>query len=145
MIERCRTPGSRAVTDIALLREAGRNMVRVIRVLKISQVAAHASRGRDVVVAIHMALAALQPRVGTRQGPPGGRVIEGSGVPVRRGMADLALLWESGRGVVRITCILKVLQMATDTSGRGQIVVAVRVALRALHAGMRAREREARF
>ncbi len=60
MIESRRTPGGRAVADIALLREAGGNMVRVVRVLEISQVAVHASRVRNVVITIRVALAALQ-------------------------------------------------------------------------------------
>ncbi len=80
--------------------------------------------------------------MGARQGPSRGSVIEGCGAPVRRVMADLALLRESGRGVVRVVCILKILQMATDTFGRAQVVIPVGVALRALHLQVRPGERE---
>lgn len=61
MIETCRTPRRRTVTDFALLRETGGNMVRVVRSLKIIQVAANAGRIGNVVVPVGMALAALQP------------------------------------------------------------------------------------
>src|SRR5579871_6827481 len=42
VIERRLSPRSRVVTDVALLWEADRGMIRIIRVLKIGQVAGHA-------------------------------------------------------------------------------------------------------
>jgi hypothetical protein len=70
------------------------------------------------------------------QRPSGRGVIEGSAAPVRRGVADLALLGESSGRVIRIVGTLKILQVATDACGGGEVVVTVRMALRALYAGM---------
>jgi hypothetical protein len=71
-----RAPGGRVVAHVTLLREADRNMVRVLCVLKICQVAADACRIADVVVPIDVALAALHARMCTGQRPTSGRVIE---------------------------------------------------------------------
>jgi len=57
-------------------------------------------------------------------------------------MADLALLREAGRRVVRVVRVLKILQMAADASRAAQVVISVRVALRTRHADMRSSERE---
>ena len=51
-------------------------MIRIIRALKIFQVAAHASGAGDVVVVVDVALRALHAGVGPGQGESGGRVIE---------------------------------------------------------------------
>lgn len=59
VIETCRAPRRRAVTDFALLRETRGNMVRVVRSLEIIEVAANAGRIGNVVVPVGMALAAL--------------------------------------------------------------------------------------
>jgi len=72
-------------------------------------------------------------------------VVEGSCIPVRSSVTDLALLRKPGCGVIRIVCTLKILQMATDTRGGGQIVVPVGMALRTLHADMRPRQGESRL
>lgn len=77
-----------------------------------------------------------------RQWPSSRGVVERSCVPVRSTVADLALLRKPGCSVIRIVCTLKILQMATDTSGDGQVVVSVGMALRALHADMRSRQGE---
>jgi|SRR6476646_8388884 len=80
-----------------------------------------------------------------RQRPTGRCVVEGGTVPIRSRVANLALLGKPGCGVIRIVCTLKILQMATDASGDGQIVVPVGMALRALHADMRPRQGESRL
>lgn len=77
------------------------------------------------------------------QRPSSRRVIERRRVPVRGRMANLALLREAGRRVVRIVRALEVFQMAADASRAAQVVVPVGMALRARHADMRSREREA--
>lgn len=79
------------------------------------------------------------------QRPSGRGVIEGSAAPVRGGVADLALLGESSCRVIRIVGTLKILQVATDTRGGGEVVVAVGMALRALHAHVCARQRKPGF
>ena len=80
-----------------------------------------------------------------RQWPSGRGVIKEVAAPVRSTVADLALLGKPSGRVIRIVCTLKILQMATDTSGDGQIVVPVGMALRALHADMCARQRKSGF
>jgi hypothetical protein len=60
VIETCRAPRRRAVTDFALLRETRGNMVRVVRSLEIIEVAANAGCIRKVVVPVRVALTALQ-------------------------------------------------------------------------------------
>jgi hypothetical protein len=137
-----RAPGRRTVAHVALLREPGRRVVWVVRVLKILQMAADAGRVCNVVVRIGVTLAALQSGVSARQWPSGRRVIERCRIPVRGRMADLALLREAGRRVVRVVRVLKILQMAADASRAAQVVISVRVALRTRHADMRSSERE---
>ena len=71
-------------------------------------------------------------------------MIEGRAGPRRGAVALLASLRESGTDVVGIGRALEVFQVAAD-AGRvraGQIVVAVHVALCALHAGVRPGQRE---
>jgi hypothetical protein len=138
-----RAPGRRTVADIALLREANRRVVWVVRVLKIFQMTARAGRVCNVVVRIDVTLAALQSRVSPRQRPAGRCVIERCRVPVRGRMADLALLREAGRRVVRVVRVLEIFQMAADASRGGQVVVSIRVALCTRHTNMRSSEREA--
>ena len=71
VVEACRAPGSRTVAYVALLRESGRNMVRIVRSLEIIQMAADAGRVCNVVVRIDVTLAALQSGVSPRQRPAG--------------------------------------------------------------------------
>jgi hypothetical protein len=59
VIETCRAPRRRAVTNFALLRETRGNMVRVVRGLEIIEMTANAGRISKVVVPVRMALAAL--------------------------------------------------------------------------------------
>ena len=67
-------------------------MVRIRRSLEILQVAADARgiRGGQVVVAIHVALRALDGRVGPAQREAGTGVIKGRVIPRSRGVALLA-------------------------------------------------------
>jgi hypothetical protein len=81
MVECRGRPVSRVVTNFALLREARRYVIGIVRSLKILQVTTHASRVRDVVVAVHVALAALHTRVRTRQRKSSFGVIESRGRP----------------------------------------------------------------
>jgi hypothetical protein len=63
VIKACRRPGRSAVANITLLRETSGSMVRVVRILIISQVAIHACRTGHAVIPLSMALAALQGRM----------------------------------------------------------------------------------
>ena len=100
----------------------------------------------QVVVAIHMALRALHAAVRAGEREAGGRMIEGGRRPGGRRVALLASLREARGNVIRIRRALEILQVAADTSriGAGQVVVAIHMALRALHAAVCAAQREAR-
>jgi len=78
VIEGCRRPVRRAVAGLASLRESCRRMRGIIRGLEVVQVAAHASRvrRRQVVIAIHVTLRALQRCVCPSQREAGGRMVE---------------------------------------------------------------------
>ncbi len=147
VIERCSGPCRGAVALLAGLRESSRDVIWVGGALEIRQVAAHARRVRagQIVVAIHVALCALRGRVRPGQGEAGGRMVEIRAHPRSRVVALRAGLREPGLHVVRIGGALEVLQVAAHASriGVGQAVVVVHVALRALHRGVRSRQREA--
>ena len=74
-----------------------------------------------------------------RQRPPGRCVVEGGTVPIGSRVTDLALLRKPGCGVIRIVGTLKILQVAANTCGGGKTVIAIGMALRALHAHVCAR------
>lgn len=59
MIECGGGPVRRAMTHLTLLREPGRNVIRIVRPLVILQMATHASGGADVVVPVEVTLSAL--------------------------------------------------------------------------------------
>ena len=147
MIKRRATPVRGGMALLAGLREIRLHVIGIRRALEISQVATDASRvrGGQVVVAIHVALRALQAGMEARQREAGGRVIERRIAPRRRGMALLAGLREIRLHVIRTRGALEVLQVAADASRirAGQIVVVVHVALRALQAGVCTCQREA--
>ena len=143
-----RTHPRRGVVALrAGLREPGLHMVGLRRTLEIFQVAADAGgiRAGQVVVAVHVALRALHRRVGPGQREAGGRVIKRRVQPTRRAVALLAGLREARTDVIGVRGPLEILQVAADTSciRAGQIVVAIHVALGALHAAVRAGQREA--
>jgi len=69
-----------------------------------------ASRGRQIVVIVDMAIDALtgRDRVHAGQREPGGVVIKRGAEPRRRAMALLAGLWEACRHMVRIRRALEI-------------------------------------
>lgn len=79
MIKSCRLPRGCVVAGLAGLREAARHMVRIRGVLEIVQVTGYASRARQVVIVIDVAIAALARRNGMRssEGESRGAVVEG--------------------------------------------------------------------
>ena len=141
------SPIRRAVARLARLRETSRRVRRIVGAVEIGQVAADTSRvrGRQVVIAIHVALRALQGGVRARQREPGGRVIERRIPPGRGRVALLARLREVRLHVIGVRGAVEVGQVAADAGrvGAGQVVVVVHMALRALQGGMRPSQREA--
>jgi len=140
-------PRGRVVTLLTGLREPGLYVVRTGRSLEILQVAVDARRlrVRHVVVVVDVALRARHRRVRAGQRETSRGVIERRGRPRRRVVALLTGLCEARLHVIRIRRSLEILQVATD-AGRvrgGQVVIAVHVALRALHRRVRTAQREA--
>lgn len=110
VIERGIEPRCRVMALLARLREILRNVIRIGRALEISQVARDASRGRQIVVIVDMAIDALagRDRVHAGQRKPGVVVIKRGAEPRRRAMALLAGLWEACRHMVRIGRALEI-------------------------------------
>jgi len=132
MVESGRRPGSGAVAYVALLREPGRHVTGIFSPLEVLKVTIHASRAREVVVAVGMALGALYVDMCAGERPSGRGMVEGRAGPIRRAVTNLALLRESRRGVIGIGRSLIVLQMAGDTCRTGKVKVSVCVTLFAL-------------
>jgi hydrogenase maturation factor len=90
MIETGRLPGRRRMADFALLRHASRDVIRIRRSLKIFDVTRDASSGGYVVVAIGVALVALQLCVSTCKRKANRIMIEIRGLPSGGRVAILA-------------------------------------------------------
>ena len=63
VVEGCIQPTGRVVTLLTGLREIRRHVIRIRRALEIFQVAGHARGARQVVIAVDVAVGALQPYV----------------------------------------------------------------------------------
>ena len=139
-------PRRGGVALLAGLREARSHVVRIGGALEIREVAADASgvRRGQVVVAVHMALGALQTGVRASQRESRRRVIEARIPPVSCVVALLASLRDVRGNVIRTRRALEILQVAVDAGCAGQVVIVIDVALGALHCGMRPGQRESR-
>ena len=148
MIEGRTVPTRGAMALLAGLGESRLHVVGILRPLEIFQVAADAVRigFRQVVIVVDVALGALHRRVRAGQRESRGRVIERGVIPRGRVVALGAILRESRVHVVGIGRALEIFQVATDAGciRVGQVVIAVHVALRALHGGVRSGQRESR-
>jgi len=148
VIKRGAGPSRTVMALRAVLRESRTHVIGIRGALEILQVATHASRVGtcQTVIVVDVALYALHGRVRSRQREARGRVIKRGAGPSRTVMALRAVLRESRTHVIGIRGALEVFQVAADASsvGAGQVVVAVHVALRALHGCVRSRQRKAR-
>ena len=57
-------------------------------------------------------------------------------------MAALTRLWDRSLNMVGVGCALEVFQVAGDTTGVGQLVISIDVALRTLQRDVRSGQRE---
>ncbi len=146
MVERCRLPSAGVVAHFAGLRETPSDVVRIRRTLEIFQVAGHARRAGQVVIVIDVAVGALARRncMRSRQSEIHERVVESRRLPRDSRVALRAVRGEVSRYVIGVRRSLKILQVAADTGGAGQIVVVVNVAIDALSRrnGVSASQRE---
>ena len=90
------------MTDVALLGESPGHVIWIRRALVVLPVAADAGSVGQVVVAIDVAIAALQFQVPPRQGKAALGVIERSGLPGGSAVAHGAVRRKTRRYVVRI-------------------------------------------
>ncbi len=111
VIEGRRLPGRRRVALLTSLRDSAGNVVRVFSALVIRQVAAHAGRGRDVVIVVDVAVRANPRRIGVRirQRKAHCKVIERRRLPRDSRVALLTSLRKTSRDVIRVCRGLKVL------------------------------------
>lgn len=142
VVERSRNPCARVVAHVALLGESNLHVVGVVRILEILQMAADAGSVRQLVIVVHVALAALKRRVHAGKRETGGGVIECRAQPVGGRMAAGAILREPLRRVRRVVGPVVIRLVTVPACSACQAVVVVHVALRALEAGVRPRQRE---
>ena len=64
------------MADITLLRKAARDMVRIIGILIVREMATHTCGTGETKISVRMALAALHSRVKTSEWPARRRVVE---------------------------------------------------------------------
>ena len=132
------------MAHVARRREADLRMIRVVGVVEVGLMAAYAGRVRagQAVIAVDVALRALEGGMRSGERPSGGGVVEGAAAPVGRGVALIAIGGEAGLHVVRIRCPLEILQVAIHARPAVQAVVVIDVALRALQRGVRPGQRK---
>ncbi len=111
VIKRGVQPCAGAVALLAGLRKIRCDVIGIGRALEVLQVASHASRARQVVVTVDMAIGAGTRWHGMQAGErEAGAVVIKSGIqPGAGGMALLASLREIRGDVIGISCALEVL------------------------------------
>ena len=133
------------MTSAAVLREAGRRVIRAGCAVEIRQVAGDTCSPESGVHIVFMTLRAgwIDVSPGQRE-PCGGVVIERCTLPICRRMAQGAVLGETCRHVVRIGRSVKIRLMAGDACSRESGVHVVFVALSTGDTDMSACQRKRR-
>jgi len=142
----CRAqPVGGGVAAGAILRESLRRVRRVVGPIVVCLVTVPAGRTRQAVVAVDVALRALQTRVRARQRETGRRVVEGGARPVGDGgaMTERAILRETRGGMRRIARAIVIGLVTIPARGAVQRVVIVNMARRALLRGVHSHQRKA--
>jgi len=111
VVERRVRPDNRVMTQLALLREARRYVVRIRGALVIREVASHAQCAVQIVVAVHVTIGASARRHGvrSRQWEARAVVVKGRTQPSCRGVTGVAGLREVRRHVVGVGRALVIL------------------------------------
>ena len=132
VIEFAIRPEHRVVATFTSRRETGLDVIyRGRRGVVVVEVARNASRRRQIVVVVDVAIGAGPWWIGVRvrQGEPDGSVIESCRLPSNRSVTGLAGLRKSSGDVIWIRRALKILQVATRAGGAGQVVVVIDMAI----------------
>ncbi len=144
VIEGRTRPRSGRVTLLACRGKSSGNMVRILRTVEISLVAAYTRRRCALVLSVYMALRTEQRLVSTRQWESGGRMIEIGPHPRSRRVALRTGLWKTGSDVVGILRSPEILQVTTYTVRWRALVLTIRMALAAHQGRVRTGECESR-
>ena len=129
-------PSDSGMAELAILRETGAGMVRVLGGLKVGQVARTAGRAQGGVLSIAMALSTGGGDVFASERKLGRAVVKTGGRPSDGGMAELAVLGESGSGMAGALGGLEVRQMARAAGRALGGVLSVGMALGARRTGV---------
>jgi hypothetical protein len=142
VIESRRIPRARVVAGLAGTREASLSVRRIIRLIEVRHVAAHATCRRQRELAARMAGVAIQRRVRAYQREAGElHMVELRAHPVIHGVALLALDWHPQRDVVDTggAGVNEIFLVARVASGREPLELSSRralVARVAVHCGV---------
>lgn len=117
-------------------------MRRIVGTVEVGLVAAPAGRGVQCVVIIDVARGALLGGVESHQREAGGGVVETGAGPIDHGVAPGTILREAGLFVRRVIGVVVIGLVTTPARRAGQTEIVICVALGALHAAMRAGQRE---
>src|ERR1019366_3317790 len=133
VVESGATPIGGGVTAGTILREVGRLVRRVVGAVVIGLVTVPAGCAGQAIVAVHVALGALQAGMCAGQRKSGSRMVKRGAGPVegRGSVAQGAVLRESGGFVWRVVGSVVVALVAVPASRARQAVVVVQVARRA--------------
>lgn len=112
-------------------------MIRAGGAIEILHMAGRTGGAVQAVIAIYVALRALQRDVCAGQRKTSSRVIESCIRPGHGRMTGVASLWESSLSVVRIGCALIVLQVAGGAGAAAQRIISVDVTLGTLERNVR--------
>jgi hypothetical protein len=113
--EGCAAPLRGVVTRCTARRKSGSDMIgiRYRRVFRSMAIVAVRRCARELVVQV--AIGALHGDVGSRQRKLRLAVVECRPQPLRCPVTELAVLWETGRHVTWVRCLVEVFKMAGDT------------------------------
>lgn len=121
-----------AVAQRAVLREAGHHVIGIAGVVECGEMAGDTSAGRPSEDVVGMALGAADRGVRPGQRKLGARgVVELSPLPLRRGVAQRAILREAGRDMIGVARVVEAAQVTGDAGGGGSGKLVVLVAQRA--------------
>ena len=125
-----------------VLREAGGLVRRIVGTVEVGLVAAPAGRAVQRVVIIDVARGALLGGMESHQREAGDGVAETGAGPIDHGVAHGTILRKAGLFVRRVVGVVVIGLVTAPARRAGQTEIVIRVALGALHAGMRAGQRE---
>ena len=142
VIELSAQPLGGVMAELTVLRKTGREVIGAVGPLVILQVARNAIGAERRILPVGVAERTSDRSVCASQRKLRGAVVEGGSQPLRGVVAELTVLREAGRRVIRVVGSLIVLQVARITRGWQSGVLAARMALLACGRDVRAGQRK---